>query len=66
MMERIWELKEVCVNRPCLLNFENVAGFIVRSFPHVPGYAGVKKEIKHASVQLLTNRGIKLRPFLNL
>ena len=27
MMERIWELKEVCVNRPCLLNFENFAGF---------------------------------------
>lgn len=27
MMERIQELKEVCVNRPCLLNFENVAGF---------------------------------------
>lgn len=26
-MERIRELKEVCVNRPCLLNFENVAGF---------------------------------------
>lgn len=20
-MERIWELKEVCVNSPCLLNF---------------------------------------------
>ncbi len=27
MMERIWELKEIRVNRPCLLNFEYVAGF---------------------------------------
>lgn len=27
MMERIWELKEVCVNSPCLLNFGDVAGF---------------------------------------
>lgn len=66
MMERIWELKEVCVNRPCLLNFENVAGFSALFSTRSRIRWGKKKEIKHASVQLLTNRGIKLRPSLNL
>lgn len=65
MMERIWELKEVCVNRPCLLNFENVAGFSAH-FSTRPKSVEVKRGKKHAFAQLLTNRGIKLRPSLNL
>lgn len=63
-MERIWELKEVCVNRPCLLNFENFAGFSAL-FSARPK-SEVKKKIKHALVQQLTNHGVKLRPSLNL
>lgn len=43
MMERIRELKEVCVNSPCLLNFDHVAGFSVLFSAHRE-YAEIKKK----------------------
>lgn len=42
-MERIWELKEVCVNSPCLLNFDNVAGFSALFSTHQE-YAEIKEK----------------------
>lgn len=65
MMERIWELKEVCVNRSCLLNFENFAGFSALFSTRLKSEE-VEKKKKHALVQLLTNHGVILRPSLNL
>lgn len=43
MMERIWELKEVCVNSPCLLNFDSIAGFSALFSTHKE-YAEIKEE----------------------
>lgn len=43
MMERIWELKEVCVNSPCFLNFDSVAGFSALFSTHEE-YAEIKEK----------------------
>lgn len=43
MMERIRELKEVRVNSPCLLNFDDVAGFSLLFSAHRE-YAEIEKE----------------------
>lgn len=62
-MERIWKLKEVCVNRPCLLNFQNVTGFSALSSTR-PAYVGLKKggEKKTRFSTAAATEGIKLRP----
>lgn len=53
---------------PCLLNFENVAGFLCALFHTSRVRCGKKGGggLKHAWVQLLTDQGIKPRLSLNL
>lgn len=44
MMERIWELKEACVNSPCLLNVDSVAGFSALFSSHEEYADKIKEE----------------------
>lgn len=63
MLERIWELMEVCVNRTCLFNFKNLTGFRAL-FLHILNLRKFKRN--KPLVQSVTNPSFKLSFYFNL